>query len=212
MKGFSFFVCSIFILTSCATAYKSINPSQVNYTTRLNENNIDFYYQYGILGLRGNKKFSKKEDKKGFKVISVKITNNTDKTLIVGENLDFYSSDRKLVLLDPVFAHQHLKQGVAIYLLYLPLTFLQFYTYDTKNYNGYSQKKIASSTPIGLLIGPPIVIGNMLVAGTANKRFKEELITYNLNGKKIVSGQTAYGLIIINDFNYGPLNLKTKEF
>jgi hypothetical protein len=195
-----------FIFTGCASSYKPIDPRTANYGNKLTESNVEFSYQYDILRARGNKKYAKKEDKSGIRVVAVKITNNSGSDLILGENFDIYSSDRKVVALDPAIVYPKLKQGVAIYLLYMPLTLLTFNTY---RHNGRGTVE-TSSTPIGLAIGPGITIGNMAMAGTANTRFKAELVYNNLINRKIANGETVYALVALQDFGFNPLSIRLK--
>ena len=88
--------------------------------------------------------------------------------------------------------------------LYLLLTPMRFEVYETNN--GFTET--TSSTPIGLFVGPAIAGGNMIVAGSANKKFKTELEEYNLVNKTIKSGETKYGIIAINSNSSESLKLK----
>jgi hypothetical protein len=185
----------ILVLTSCASSYNSIKPSSINYQTNLTNQNVDFSYKYGVLSERGNKKYAKKEPLKGIKVAAVKVTNNSNKSFVFGQHLKIHSNGNPVNLLEPKLIHQNLKQGVPIYLLYLLLTPLQLNTGD-------------DSTPIGLVIGPGITIGNMVGAGAANSNFLKELENYFLNGKTIHAGETIYGIIGIYDSGFSPLTLE----
>ncbi|MGO8055819.1 hypothetical protein, partial [Rhizobium leguminosarum] len=53
-----------------------------------------------------------------------------------------------------------------------------------------------------------ITAGNMIVAGSANKRFRSELEENNIIGREIKPGETFYGLISISDNSYMPLTMK----
>jgi hypothetical protein len=84
---------------------------------------------------------------------------------------------------------------------------MQFYTTST-NSNGYTEQ--TSSFPIGIIIGPGIAGGNMLAASSANKKFKQDLLDYNLLGKKIKPGETVYGLLGIRSKIYNSIYIKHK--
>jgi hypothetical protein len=209
MKKYSFaclMLISGFIITGCASSYTPIDPMRINYGNKLTESNVDFSYQYDILRARGNKKYAKKEDKTGIRVVAIRITNNSGSDLLLGENYDIYSSDRKVVPLDPGFVSPKLKQGVAIYLLYLPLTFAKFTTYKIDS-RGYQE---INSIPIGYALGPGITLGNMAVAGTANTKLQAELVYHNLIGRKIANGETVHGIVALQDFGFNPLSIKLK--
>lgn len=62
--------------------------------------------------------------------------------------------------------------------------------------------------PIGLIIGPGIAAGNLIAASSANKKFKNDLREYSLQGKRIPKGETVYGLIEIRANNYDAPELR----
>ena len=163
-------------------------------------------YKHGVLAETGNKKYAKREIPKTTKVVSVKITNNSPQTIVIGENARFYSGNSEVRLLDPASVHHQLKQGVPIYLLYLLLSFITYDT-DSGQQNGNYVTSQSNSIPIGLIIGPGISIGNMAGAGGANQHFLRELTHFNMINKSIAPGQTVYGLIGINDMGYNPIKL-----
>ncbi len=191
---------AILLLGGCAAPYKQINPQSLNYSAHDLVDNISISYQYDVLYYRANKKYAKKEQKRDLKLIAVKITNNSDTSITIGKDAFFYGGDNKIVPVEPIIIKKELGQSTPIYLLYGLLSFLQIYQYD-KNGN-------VSSTPIGLVIGPPIAIGNMAMAGSANKKFYMELLDYNTNQRIIQSGETFYGLVGIRHFNFSALTLR----
>ncbi len=180
-------------------------PQKLSYNNNSTEGPIAFSYQHGTLRMLGNKKYAKKEDRKGIRVVAIKITNNWDRTVTFNQDLKLYNGNNEVVVLAPEYVHQQLKQGVAIYLLYAPLTFTRLVFYGT---DASGRTTVNSRIPIGLALGPGITIGNMAVAGTANKRFMEELRTYNLIGRQLQPGETVYGLIGVQDFTFNALSAK----
>lgn len=93
-----------------------------------------------------------------------------------------------------------LKQSVASHLFYLLLTPVSIYRTETSN--GFTETE--NIFPIGLILGPGIAGGNMIAAGSANKKFNQELMDYNING------ETKFGLIGIRSKSYDALMLKMK--
>jgi hypothetical protein len=189
----------LLLISSCASTYKSLKPTSAYFGNSEDANGVVFSYKHGVLTESGNKKYAKREVSKAIKVVSVKIVNNSSKELTIGGNTKFYSGNSELRLIEPSTVHRQLKQGVPIYLLYLLLTPM---TFNTSNSNG-----TVNSTPIGYGVGPGISFGNMAVAGSANQNFLRELNEFNLINKKIVPGQTVFGLIGINDIGYNPVKL-----
>jgi len=187
----------IILLSSCASSYKMINPNRLRYNSNDKNNGISLEYKYNLL----HKKYAKKESQNDIKVVAVKITNNTDHDIVFGKDVKLeYENGRELYIHDNEKVFSTLKQKSAVYLLYLLLTPMKFY----KSQNGVQ----TSSLSIGYVIGPGIAGGNMLVAATANGKFKDELSKYRINGETIKKGETKVGLIGIKSNNYDALRLK----
>mgnify|MGYP006126802805 CR=1 FL=1 len=190
----------IIILNSCASGYQMINPNSLNYNSNDVKNGISLEYKYDLL----NKKYAKKETKKGVKVVAIKIANNSENDIVFGSDLKLaYENGNELYVMENNKVFKFLKQNTATYLLYLLLTPMTF-NKTTSNGNGIE----TSSTPIGLAVGPGLAGGNMIVAGSANKKFKNELLEFNLNGMTIKKGETKSGLIGIKSDNYDAIKIK----
>lgn len=189
-------IIALFGLGACASSYNAIRPESLNYESNEAERKVEFSYRYDVLNERGNKKYSKKESKTGVKVVAVKIVNNAEKAFTFGEDLKVHRNGSPVNIMDPTTVKASLKQNVPIYLLYLLLTPMQLTINDQDPY------------PIGLVVGPGITAGNMIMAGSANSNLEEELISNFLNGRIIQPGETVYGLIGIRDDGYSPLTLE----
>lgn len=197
-----FTLATILVLSSCASGYKNIEPQKLTYSAISNKNGVTLAYKYGLL----NNRYFRKEKKKNLKLVAVKITNNSDKDLVFGENIKLaYESGNELYLHDDAFLFKNLKQSPASHLFYLLLSPINFYTYKT---DSSGQQVQNSSTPIGLLLGPGIATGNIIVASNANAKLKKELVNYNMIGKTIKKGETVYGLVGFNSTSYDALKLK----
>ena len=77
------FFTAIITLTSCASSYKPTTPKTQNYASSSKVNNVKLEYKYNLL----QKKYAKKEVKKGVKVVAVKVTNNSDNDLMFGSDI-----------------------------------------------------------------------------------------------------------------------------
>lgn len=190
------------ILTSCASGYKMINPKSINYVSKDISDDIILSYKYEVL----HKKYAKKELKKGIKLLAVKIANNTDKDIIFGKDIKLtFKNGKEIYIVENENVFKALKQNAASYLWYLLLTPINLYTTKT-NSNNLQQE--TSATPIGLILGPGIAGGNIIAAGSANKKFKTEMLEYNINGTAIKKGETVYGLIGIKTTSFDAIQLK----
>ncbi|WP_417369111.1 hypothetical protein [Gelidibacter japonicus] len=195
---------AIATLTNCASGYKMIEPESIDYISTNETNYVKLEYKYDLL----DKKYAKKELKKGVKLVAIKITNNSDTDVMFGKDATLtYENGSEIYVLENEKVFKTLKQSPASYLWYLLLTPLNFYTTET-NSNGFQEN--TSSTPIGLVLGPGLAGGNMIVAGSANKKFKTEMLEYNINGTVIKKGETKFGLIGIKADSFESLKLKVE--
>lgn len=191
---------SIISLTSCASGYKMIEPTSINYVSTTESKGVKLEYKYDLL----DKKYAKKEIKKGVKLVAVKITNGSDKDLMFGREIKLtYGNGTEIIAMENNKVFKTLKQKPATYLFYLLLTPLNAYTTSS---NGSS-----SSFPVGLIVGPGLAGGNMIAAGSANKKFKTELLEYNINGTLIKKGETKYGLVGIRSDSFEALKIKVEQ-
>jgi hypothetical protein len=194
------------LLNSCASGYKKINPRTLSYNSKNTENNVTLEYKYELL----HRKYKKNETKNGIKLIAIKITNNTEKDLSFGQDFRLtYENNNALSLIATDRLFKDLKQSPASYLWYLLLAPVRFYSGTTTTQNGNTtETKSANSFPIGFILAPGIAGGNMLVAGSANKNLKNELMEFDLLNKKIKKGETVYGLIGVSANNYDAIKIR----
>lgn len=189
-------------LTNCASSYKMIQPKSINYVSSNEHSNVELQYRYELL----HKKYFKKELKKGIKLVAIKITNNSNKDLIFGKDIVLtYENDSEIYLVENKQVYKLLKQSPLSYLWYLLLTPTNLFTTET---NSSGIEETTSSTPIGLLLGPGLAVGNMVAADAANKKFKTKLLDYNIKGTAITKGEIQYGLIGIQTNSYDSIKLK----
>lgn len=194
---------AILSLTNCASKYNLIKPETINYLSSHEENNLKLEYKYNLL----DKKYAKKESKRGVKLVAIKITNKTNNDLTIGHDAVLtYANGTEINVMDNETVFKTLKQSPATYLLYLLLTPFNLYVTRTDS-NNVSE---TSSTPIGLILGPGIAGANMIVASSANKKFKTEMLDYNIHGTVIKKGDTKTGLIGIRAESFDSLKLKIK--
>jgi hypothetical protein len=187
--------------SSCAGSYTAIRPDRIaTYQASTATAPLQFSYQYDALAQRGhNKKYVKKERKKGYHVVAVQVKNNTSSDVNFSRDAVLYYGDRPVMPIAGGLAAHDMKQGVAIYLLYVLLN----PTFTTQS-NGY----VTSSNTY--YVGPFIAGGNMLGAGLANKNFRTELENFDLTNRIIHPGETVYGLVCLRETNVAPLRLELR--
>ena len=192
--------------SGCAGSYTPIRPDRIaTYQSSPAGAPLQFGYQFDALRTHGrNKKYVKKEQKKGYHVVAVQIKNNTGAEVNFSRDAVLYYGDRQVVPVAADIAAQDMKQGVAIYLLYVLLNVTVNTTTTT---NGY----VTSGSSTFLPTGPFIASGNMLGAAMANGNFRRELQQYDLTNRNIAPGETVYGLVSLREFNVAPLRLELRS-
>lgn len=178
-------------LSSCAAFYRNIGPEKFNYPPTLVKEKVEISYRYDVLRDAGNKKYPKKEVKNNIRVVAVKITNNTDTTVEVTRDLDFYCGAGKVNLLTPIDIHQTIKQSWPAYSLYLI--------------------GCISPSPLDIVVFGAIGVGNMAVAGSSNKKLHLELTKYDIRNKVLQKGESVIGLIGFETLHADPITVKMKQ-
>jgi hypothetical protein len=184
----------------CASAYRPIDPPTLYYQVSANTDEIDLSYRHDILAFRGNRRYSKLEKKHSFNLVAVKLTNNTTQTLNLERDLELYTERGSVFGVEPQAAAKTMRQKVWPYLFWC---FANLTIYDTDQ---YGNPVVSAFYPTGFIIAAI----NMIIAGTANKNMKQELLHYDLYKKDIAPGETAYGILPIRDLNYQPIKIRMK--
>jgi hypothetical protein len=192
----------LILLSACAHQSKNIAPANIYYTDYSTSEGLTFAYQYNILSQTRNDRYAFKETQCPFKLIAVKITNRTARMLDVKNDLIILKNNTPVVPVSAYIFMENVKQNTAGYLAYLlllPLTFNVASGHDVDSY------------PIGLIIAPLLAFGNMAVAIGSNKQIERTINDYNILTRSISGGETAYGLLCIESYNYEPLTVQLRE-
>lgn len=196
---FIFPIITIILFSSCAVRYRSINPNEIPFYNKNENSCVRYSYKYDVLSLRGNKRLSKKENKKYIKVVAVEITNLTGRDINFKNDVQIKLGQTEIMPMEPEMVKAKIHQNVPVYLLYSFLI-LQKTTYGY--YRSYTK-----TYPIGI----PIALGNMIVAGSANKKFLAELKQYDITKETIKSGETKQGIICFNSFGSDPIDISLRN-
>ncbi|MGI4871066.1 MAG: hypothetical protein ACRYFX_07795 [Janthinobacterium lividum] len=198
---------STLAIGGCAGSYTPIRPQRLaTYQAVSGPAPLQFAYQFDALRTRGgNKKYVKKELKRGYHVVAVRITNTTAAEVNFSRDAVLYFGDRPVIPVSNEIAAQDMKQGVFIYLLYLLLNFNVGGT-TTTSYSGQTTTTGGTFIPTG----PFIAGGNILGASLANKNFQQELTQYDLTNRNIHPGETVYGLVCLRETGLSPLRLELR--
>ena len=197
------FCAIIYLLTSCASSYTLIHPQIVYYTDVSIADSVSFAYRYDVLSESNNWKYAKKERRENLKVLVIKIVNNSKTTLGFKDNIQLYSGEKQITLLDNKDVYDELKQSVPSFILYLLLTPIHKLSV---NFDGP-----ANIFPVGYIVGPVLTGYNVVKATHANAQFSYELIKYNIVNQKIAPDDTVYGIICFEAHDNVPLTMKRKN-
>lgn len=198
-------VATTLISTGCAASYTRIQPERIaSYQSAGNTPGVQVSYQFDALRQRGrNKKYGKKEHKKGYHVVALKVTNNTSQEINFSRDVELIYGDRPITPVPANQAATDMKQGVLIYLLYVLLN-------PTL---GAEVDPITGATSGGttFYVGPFIAAGNMIGAGAANQNMRKEFNAYDLTNRNIKPGETVYGIVSLRETNLAPLRAQLRN-
>ena len=198
-----FFVLPFFM--SCASSYKPIRPESLEYHNHSTNDSIEFSYHYDVLRESRNKKYAKHELENHLSLVAVKITNHTGHDINPMTDAEFFIDNKQVAFADQKTTANEIKQGVPIYLLYLLLSPATFNTSGTSSDGTHS----SSSFPIGLIVGPALTATNMIIAGSANTKFQEEVKYFNLN-QQVHDGETIFALVAFKNIGKDEMTLRLK--
>jgi len=199
---------SLVFIFSCAGFYNEIKLDRLSYyaTNKSDDNTVSLSYAYGVLDGANNKKYAKREDKSNVNVVALKLTNNTDRTLSFPEDYEFtYYQGELIIPMNREDTYSKVKQkGIGFYLFWL-FANITINNSSTDSYGNYQNDQIF--IPSGIAIAA----ANIIVATSANGKFKRQLLKYDLSLKKIKPKETAYGLIGMNTSETREIRIRLKQ-
>lgn len=184
------------LLQSCASTYHPIKPAKVKHSMYESQDKVDLAYKYDVMGEYGNGKYVRRAKRKGFQIVAYKLSNNSNDTLVLGKDVVFVSDSNKRILVsNELYASNPVKQYGIGFLPYMSGSWLFLFTGIEKNNSGqitsYKYK-----IPIGVIIGLPITLGNMIVANFNNTAFKDNMRLNDMNGKAIPPKSSIDGILV----------------
>ncbi|EMR03644.1 hypothetical protein [Cesiribacter andamanensis] len=205
VKAFCLVLTCAVVLSSCAGSYHQIYPRSLEYSyATAAQAPVTLGYRYDVLSQRGNKKFARKEEKNNIQLMAVQLTNNTSTPLVFGRDIQLTNNNVVVNPLPSGLVHKQLKQQAPLFLLYLLMSPMKVTV--TKATNGFVTEQ--SVYPVGLILGPALGVGNMVVASGNNQKFQAELLQHDLVGRIIQPGETVYGLVGVGHTGYAPLSVR----
>jgi hypothetical protein len=160
---------------------------------------LEVNYKYGILREMGNKKYAKKESRRNIRVVALEVTNLTDAPINFKDDVEIFSGDRQILLMEPEQIKHGIRQVAPLYLLWS-----LFWLTITKCENNDCS---VIPLPVGVVIG----LTNMSMASGANRNLLYDLKRFDLQKKTIEPGETVFGLIGIEANSNEALEIRFKE-
>lgn len=165
---------TIILQLSCASGYRAINPTTIDYSGVIIPvgNDIEIKYHYNVLRESRNNKYAKYEERSNYKLIGMLISNQGYDTL-------FFSED--LVITDGINELQPLRLD----------DFDRFTQSANKTY--LNDDDFEEGWLITVIHG----IFNDAVSFTADRKFRDEMELYYLVDSAIPPGTTVSGLVAL---------------
>lgn len=199
-------IITLIFLSGCAKKYTLIKPLTVAYSKNFEDENVKFEYEFGRLGMVGNKKYAKRERENNLQIVCVRITNNSPQIIDIGKQVRWYSAGRQVVPEEMSTVYSTIKQKSWHYLGYLLLTPLNGKV--TTQVNNGDKKDVY--IPFGYITGPTLGLGNYLYSLSSNNKLKKELTREDIRTKVLQPGEFATGLICFREIGVEPMKIKVK--
>lgn len=194
------------MLSSCARTYHPLEPASLRYTHHEDETApLSLGYRYNILTEKGNKKFSKAEEKRRLYLVAVEITNFSDRPMTLGKDFLLQAGNVPVAPVSKTRLYNRLKQNPGFFMFYMFFIHLNI---PSQLITGSSSAVVL---PTGLILGPALSLGNLFKAKKNNQNFLAELNLYDLTDKQIAPGETVHGLVGLSHFSFAPLRIYMKE-
>lgn len=207
MRQAIFWVVLSLLFTQCAFKYRPVHPPTVRYVVREKGRDLDYAYLYNVLSFRNNAsrpntKYAKREQKYGYQIVAVRITNKTTDTLNYSDDIEITTDLGKVQLVPNEQAAWEIRQKLWPHLFWIYANFrVDDCVFDCRgDANG-------SFIPLGYFL----MTRNLLRAHFANTKLKQEFAEYNLYERNIKPGETVYGIIAIKSVAFQPLYIRRRE-
>ncbi len=171
------------LFSACAASYKNLKLESEAFYEKASTKNFDFNYKYNILSTSGNAFFARKENRKGLKLVGVKLENKSNDTIFLLNDLQILSNGKNLEFKTTEESYKLLKQKPVLHLL-------EAFSIVFYSQNGFQGGGIFIS-PIGIFFAIP----NVLIAANANNKMYKDFSSYNILKLKIPPHKEGFALL-----------------
>ena len=198
-----FFLIVILIISSCARPYRKISMTTIPFKENREENKISYSVRQGLMYNTRNFFYAKKEQKKNFSLMAIKIINKSELPININ---DLQFSCGATIQILPVRKEDYynsVKQKAGLYWLYAvgfivyPNPAIMTGINNNKIFKPDNSKKLIKNGKqyIPIPFGLPIAAANYGIAYKANKRLKNDLEILDLTNKVIQAGDSILGIL-----------------
>jgi hypothetical protein len=192
------------LLFGCATGYKKIQPSKINYLPNASINNIEIDFEKNLL----QGKYAENEHKTGTTLVGVKIINNGTADVDASKDLKIYMGQKELNSIRLNNFYELTRQNADKSLLFLLMAPVNIYTSSQTTSGNQVTSSKSHFYPVGIILGPLLAFTNKGRADAANRKFQKDLDDNDLSKKIIHPGETAYGFIALNANAMEPFTIR----
>ena len=203
-----FFILSI-IFCSCAVRHKNIEPSLALFPKIDTTQNVTVQFsQSNIMLESGNKKINRKATRKKLRIVPVFIDNQSNDTIIISKNtIELFSNFEPVEILQTSLYLSKLKQHPACYIP--EALFGAFVSAGILfRYSANIQVQPSSFLLASLL---PLSFYDFIVAKTANKKMRINILANDVCNKVIMPHSQTYGIICVKTASVEPLLYRFKK-
>lgn len=196
----------IFLITGCASSYKKINIPMEMTKKGITPTDDEISIQFITTSLidSNNERYFKYCNKNQVNLLAVRIKNNSDKPIYIGNNLKVYNNGNEVNIQTPESYLQLIKQPKLGYIFY-SLIWLNVSHTETDSY-GHQEMKV-SSYPVGVLF----TLFNIILASVADSDFKNDVLNNYLINKTIEPNTEKYGFLLFQAPIGGSIKIELQE-
>jgi hypothetical protein len=198
------------LASGCASTFHPINHEAVEYTRGpADSSGLAVQYHYNVLDESGNSLYATKAREQGLSMVAVKIKNNTGREVGM-RDVDFYTGNNVVTPANPA-TMASVRQRSGLYTLYLLMMLVNGYKTEVtcSGYGGCQEE--TSFIPIGVIIGPVVMLINVAMAATANDALVKEATDNSILDKTLKPGETASGYLILRDAGQAPISARVRN-
>lgn len=187
------------LLSNCARPFQPLAVETRSFSQTASTTGVLIAYDtFDILKVSNNRRYTKKARKRNLQFLPVKLTNNTNDTLMIAQTDLQVFKEYEAVSAPSLEKLSRIRQVSWPYLLFI------WGDFNTGSSSGDIDIRYNYVLPVGTAWG----VTNFLVARVANRKFKEAMQQYATFPIAVPPGQTNYALLPVVAFPPNQLQMR----